>query len=624
MSLKLILKDKKFSPLFWTQFFGALNDNLFKNALVMMITFQGIIVLGLKSDLLVALAGGVFILPFFLFSPLAGQLSDKFQKAQIAKMTKVLELVIMMVASVGFYFESYEMLLVVLFFMGLQSALFGPVKYSIIPELVEEEALTEGNAYIETGTFVAILLGTIGGGLAAGAEGAKYLMIFLLISVSLIGLFTSLFLPSVRVASPGLKLEYNPFPKMIDLLGLIRKKKVLFNSVLAISWFWFFGAGILSVLPEYCKTYLGVDARVATTFFAMFTVGIGVGSILCEKLSNKRVEIGLVPLGSLGMTMFLADLYFILPAWPVNPDQLISLSEFFSYFEGKRLLFDFLMMSVFGGIFTLPLYTLLQERSEPESRSQVIAANNIMNAVFMVGVSVLIMVSYSAGFNAAEILFGLAVLNILVASYIYMTVPEFTLRFITWVLTHILYRVRTRGLSNIPKLGPCILVSNHVSFIDWLIIAGLCRRPCRFVIYYKFFDIPFVRYLLRQAKVIPIAGEKEDPQMLKQAYERITYELDQGEVVCIFPEGEITQDGQLGRFRPGIIKIIEKNPVPVIPIAITGLWGSFFSRKKGRALSGVPSIKRRKIELRLAPPIMPGDVSLQTLQSNIVAMGSEQ
>ena len=417
MNLQLIFRDKKFSPFFWTQFWGAFNDNFFKNALVVLIAFKGIHLMGLNEASLVALAGGLFILPFFIFSPLAGQLADKYEKSHIIRLTKLLEILVMLLAAIAFFFHSYLILMGLLFLMGLQSALFGPVKYSLIPELVRSERLIEGNALVEMGTFLAILLGTIGGGVFASFASAELWIGSVLFLVSVIGYGMSRKVPPAPLGDPYLKLQWNPVREYLSLWNLLRSTRILFFSVLAISWFWFFGAGVLSVLPIYVNEYLKANESVLTVFLAMFTLGIGIGSMICEWVFSKKVGFRIVPLSSLAMTLFLLDLSYIGNPWPGVPQ--VTLNYFFSTLLGWRLLFDFLMMSVFGGLFIVPLYTQLQQKSEKDSRSRVIAANNIFNAVFMVVTSLLIMLCYKFYFNARDILVLLAVMNGVVAICIY-------------------------------------------------------------------------------------------------------------------------------------------------------------------------------------------------------------
>ena len=609
MNWKLVSSDKRFAPFFWTQFWGAFNDNFFKNSLVVLVAFRGVQLMGLDYSSLVAIAGGLIILPFFLFSALAGQLSDRFEKSKIIRATKILEVLIMLVAAVGFFTQNYLLLLGVLFLMGTQSAFFGPVKYSIIPELVERDSLTEGNALTELGTFISILLGTICGGAITSVPGADHWIGLGLVAVSLIGLKSAVGVPSVRTGDPSLKIQLNPFPEFVSLWRLLKEKTVIFNAVLAISWFWFFGVGVLSVLPVYVKDFLLANENVATLFLAMFTLGVGVGSILCERFSYQRAEIGIVPLGSLGMTVFIVDLFFIGSPWPGAAMGSVGMGHFVDSLAGWRLLFDFFMMSVSGGLFIVPLYTLLQERSAQQTRSRVIAGANIMNAVFMVIASGALLVFYQQGLSSAEILAVLGVLNFIVSIYIYFVVPEFTLRFFSWVLSRVVYSIETEGLENIPKEQAFVLASNHVSFVDWLILSGACKRPVSYVMYYKFFKIPVIKTLMRQSRVIPIASAKEDKKIMDQAFVSVSRELENQSPVCIFPEGMITLDGKLQKLRPGLLKIIEKNPVPVVPVVLHGLWGSVFSKaeKKDR-------VHRRHLKVQFLEPINPKDLNLEKLE----------
>lgn len=604
MSLKMMFANKRFAPLFWTQFLGALNDNFLKNALVVMVTYKGVTIAGLDPEAIVALSGGLFILPFFLFSPIAGQLADKFEKARLVRATKWWELGIMVLAGVGLYWQLNVLLLAVLFLAGVQASLFGPLKYSILPDLVESEQLVAANAYVEMGTFIAILIGTIGGGILISLPGGEIWLTLGLVLMSAAGIIASYGVPKQRIACASLDLQWNPFPTIISTIGLLREKKAVFNSVLAISWFWFFGAAVLSLLPGFCKNHLGASEHVVTCFLAMFTIGIGVGSFICEKLSFRRVELGLVPIGSLGLTIFLLDIYWASQSFPAaSGTPALTLSEFVNIGAGTRLLADFFMMSLFGGLFILPLYTLIQTRSHAESRSRVIAGNNIVNAAFMVASSLAVMGAHALHFSYAQIFMGLALMNLAVAFYVYSVVPEFTLRFYSWVLARALYRIKASGEKNIPEEGPAVLVCNHVSFVDWLVISGLCRRPVRYVMYYKFFEVPILKHIMKQAKVIPICGAKENPEMLKTAFDKISAELRDGEIVCIFPEGTITRTGEMNVFKPGIEKILERDPVPVIPMALKGLWGTFFSFGGGKALRKMPRHWFAPVELVIEPAI---------------------
>lgn len=616
MSLKMTVTDRRFAPLYWTQFLGALNDNVFKNALVIMVTFKNVTVWGLDKNSVVALAGGLFILPFFLFSALAGQLTDKFEKSRLVRITKYWEVLIMLVAAAGFYTHHFEMLLIVLFLAGTQAAFFGPVKYSILPELVKPDELVAANANVESGTFLAILLGTIGGGTLVSVPNSEFWITLVLLILAVLGVVSALGVPKVYGGAPDLKIEYNPLPGFGSLYRIINSQKAVFNSVLAISWFWFFGAAVLSVLPGFCKDMLNLDEHGVTLFLAMFTIGIGAGAFLCEKLSFGRVELGLVPIGSLGMTVFVGDLYFARPMWEVTGDP-ITLSAFISTWAGMRMLVDFFLMCVFAGFFILPLYTLIQERSHPDVRSRVIAANNIMNAIFMVVSSVMIMAFHARGMTYPQIFITMAIMNLVVSVYIYGVVPEFTLRFWSWVLARFIYRIRVRGEEHIPKTGPAILVCNHVSYIDWLVVAALVHRPVHFVMHYKFWGFPVIRNLMNQAGVIPIAGKKEDPEMLESAFAKISEALRNDELVCIFPEGAVTRDGTMAAFRPGVERALAADPVPVVPMALRGLWGTWFSFAGGNPFMRWPRHWMAKIELAIGPVVPPNQASAAELEKRV-------
>ncbi len=609
----LIFRDRRFRPLFWTQFFGALNDNYLKNALVIMIAYQSVSLWGLDHRSLVALAGGIFILPFVLFSALAGQLADSYPKHWIMRLTKMWEVLIMILASAAFYFDHFASLMFLLVLMGLQSTFFGPIKRGIIPDLLKDRDLVGGNAAVEMGTVLAILIGTIAGGLAAASEHKSLLMMTGLMGFALIGLAASWFSPPVPVADSQLKIRLNPFPEVWQTLQRIRPRPDIFNSVLGVSWFWLFGSVLLSLLPVYTKDILFTDESVITTFLASFTLGVAIGAVLCARLSFGRVELGLVPIASLGLTVFSLALWHYTPqlAPPFNPEDLMPVGEFLGTDYGPKITLSLMGLSVFGGLFIVPLYTLIQQRSPAEFRSRIIAISNIINSLFMVLGAIFLMGLYGLGVSVPQVFVILAVTNLAVAIYIYFLVPEFTLRLWSWLLVNILYRLKVRGHENIPDSGPALLVCNHVSYIDWLIISGGVRRPLRFVMHYKLTLNPLLRSILRQAKVIPIATQKESPEILEAAYDQISLALRSGELVCLFPEGALTRDGEMGEFRPGIERILERDSVPVVPIALKGLWGSLFSHKDGAALKKFPRRFWHRVGLNVGQCLPPSAMPLR-------------
>ena len=618
-----LLRQQRFLPLFVTQFLGAFNDNVFKNALIILIAFQASNQAGLDSNTLINLSAGLFILPFFLFSASAGQCADKFEKARLIRFTKLLEIIIMACAFIGFYTQNIALLMALLFLMGTQSTLFGPLKYGILPQHLHTTELIGGNGLIETGTFLAILLGTMTGGILIGMHSwGPQVVSFCVIVIALLGYLASRAIPVAAPVAPDLKLNWNPFTETARNIGFARQNRTVFLSILGNSWFWFLGSIYLTQLPNYTKLTLGGNEQVVTLLLTLFSLGIGIGSLLCERLSNRMVEIGLVPFGSIGLTVFGIDLYFAAPA-PLGLEN-IGISAFLAHPGSWRVALDIVLLGIFGGVYIVPLYALIQSRSKTSHRSRVIAANNIINALMMVISALMAILLLNAGFSIPQLFLLAALLNAIVAVYIYTLVPEFLLRFLVWILVHIMYRVRKTGTEHIPATGPVVLVCNHVSFIDALIIAGCVRRPTRFVMDHHIFALPVLRFLFKTAGAIPIASAKEDPVLLEQAFMRISEYLDNNEIVCIFPEGKITSDGALNPFRGGIERIISTNPVPVVPIALRGLWGSWFSRSHGKAMSRLPRPHWRRLELIAGIPVPAHKVSATELQHRVAELRGDQ
>jgi 1-acyl-sn-glycerol-3-phosphate acyltransferase len=614
-SMTGLLAERRFGPLFWTQALGAFNDNAFKNAIVILITYQSATLFGLASEKLVALCSGIFILPFFLFSATAGELADQRSKSNLAAVTKLWELGVVSIGAIGFFTGHLPFLLVSLFMLGVQAAFFGPIKFGILPELLGPKELVSGNALIELGTFIAILLGTLFGGLlmGLGPSGPKWVAA-MTIAVAAAGWAASRRIRPVPAQSPELRVSLNPFAPTLELFRIARKVRSVFLSVLAISWFWLLGSVVLSVLPPLCKNVLGASENVLTFFLAVFSVGIGFGSILCERFSYRTLELGLVPIGSIGMTFFALDLGWM--AMPSAP----TVGALFETAAGWRLVVDLFLFSASAGLFTVPLYTLIQLRSDEKERSRVIAANNVLNALFMIAGAVGLTTLYTLGVTTTQVFLVLAGVNALVAVYVYTVLPEFFFRFVAWILSHGMYRMKVEGLEHLPESGPAVLVCNHVSFVDWLLISSACPRPIRFVMHSSFMKIPVLGLFFRRAKVIPIAGKSDNPDVLRAAYDTISKELREGELVCIFPEGEITRTGRMNPFRRGIERILERDPVPVVPMALEGMWGSFFSRYYGKAMSKPFRRFFAKVDLRVGPAIRPEGVKAGELAARVATL----
>jgi 1-acyl-sn-glycerol-3-phosphate acyltransferase len=576
-----LLRQRRFAPFFATQLLGAFNDNVFRNATIVLITAQ----LGLSTDqasLYTNLAPALFILPFFLFSALAGQFAEKYEKTRLIRWIKLFEIVAMSVAAWGFYAHHASLLLVVLFLMGLHSTMFGPIKYSILPQALHPEELVGGNGLVETGTALAILFGMILGGslMLSPVHGPTYASIAVL-AIAVVGYVCSRAIPPAPPTAPLLRINWNIASETWRILKLCTRQRAVFNSVLGISWFWFFGTALTAQLPVYAQTNLGGGSALFLLALGVFSIGTGVGSLLCEKLSGRTVEIGLVPLGAFGISAFALDLYFARPgAAPVTG---LNVAAFVHAPGSLRVLADLMMIGVFGGFFLVPLFALVQSRTPKSELSRVIAGNNILNALFIVSAAVCgIVAKQLLHWSIPTFFLALAIANAVVAIYIFTLVPEFLMRFLSWLLVKSLYRLRVDGIAHIPDDGPAIVVCNHVSYMDALILAGAIPRPVRFVMYYRIFEIPVMKWIFRTAHAIPIAGAREDPALMQQAFADIDAALAAGEVVGIFPEGALTKDGAISPFKSGIERILAHRPVPVVPMALRGMWASMWSRRDTR------------------------------------------
>ncbi len=621
-----LLRQRRFAPFFWTQFLGAANDNLFKFAFTVMVTYQ-LQVAWLPASLAGLVIGALFILPFLLFSATSGQLADKYDKRTLIVFVKRLEILIMALAAWAFFTAHIPLLLLCTFLMGLHSTLFGPVKFAYLPHHLGERELTGGNGMVEMGTFVAILLGNLAGGLiiAVPEIGAHHVG-FSCVALALLGRLTAHLVPATPATDPGLKINWNPFTETWRNLKLAHGNTVVFRSVLGISWMWFFGAVFLSQFPSFAKDVLHGNEQVASLLLIVFSIGIGTGSLLCEVLSRRHVEIGLVPLGAIGMSVFSIDLYFASRGLP--PVATMGVAEFLAVPGHWRVLADLTLLSLFAGLYSVPMYALIQIRSQPTHRARIIAANNILNALFMIASAVIAGALLNAGFTIPQMFLLVGLANAVVAFYIFMLVPEYLLRFVAWVASRLVYRFRITGDAHIPTEGAAVIVCNHVSFVDAVLLMAASPRPIRFVMDHRIFRVPLLGGLFRLAKAIPIAPQKDDPAAYESAFATATAALREGELLAIFPEGGITRDGQLQPFKGGVMKILELaareglHP-PVIPMGLTNLWGSFFSRveeRDGERVAMVRPFRRgffNRVGLNVGDPLAPMAVSPDLLHQRV-------
>ncbi|MCG7489388.1 MFS transporter [Vibrio sp. Of14-4] len=608
-----LLGKRRFLPYFITQFFGAFNDNIFKNVLLLFVAFAGADALPISSDLFINLAAGLFILPFFLFSASAGVLADKYEKSWFIRKVKLVEIGIMCLGAIGFITESYIILLILLFLMGTQSAFFGPVKYALLPQQLKAKELVPGNALVETGTFLAILLGTLGAGVIASAEEAKYIAAAGVVVFALLGYMASCAIPTAAPSAPDLKFRWQPIKQLRNTLAIAKSDRSVFQALMAISWFWFLGAAYLTQFPNFTKTYLNGNESAVSFLLALFSVGIALGSLACDKLSNHRIELGIVPLGSIGISVFGLSMALSVPN---QLPEMQTFSAFISYSPLWPVFASLLMLGISGGIFIVPLYAFMQHRAKVNQRAQVIAALNIYNSLFMVGSAVLGIICLTViGISIPTLFLLLAAMNICVAIALLLRLPVRTVRFMTWAVTHTMYRVKHKNLHHIPEKGGALIVCNHVSYMDALLLSAVCPRLIRFVMEEEYANLPLLRRFLKRAAVIPISASSRNS--IRDAFRETEQALKQGELVCVFPEGKLTSTGDMNEFMRGMDIILHRSPVPVIPMALKGLWGSYFSRYKGKACQGFPSRFWSKLEVEAGPAVEPSDATSERMHAEV-------
>lgn len=572
-----LLKVKRFFPLFLTQFLGALNDNVFKNALVILIIYHPLMYSKMNSGALTTLAAGIFILPFFLFSATAGQLADKYEKTRLIRYTKLAEIVIMLTACAGFYSHNTVMLLSALFLLGTQATIFGPLKYSILSDHLDTSELVAGNALLESGTFLAILLGTILGGMLAYLQSGATLISIASLFIAIAGYIASLSIPTARRNAPDIKLSWNIPKDTWKMLSHTFTSSDLSLSVLGISWFWLIGATYLSQFPVYVKNVLNAQSSIITLFLFCFTAGIGLGSLACNRLLKGRIHATYVPLAALGMTLFGVDFY--LASEQIHADPLVPATflGFLSHISNYRILIDLIALSVCGGIYIVPLYAILQHESDAEHRSRAIASNNVMNALFMVAASITISLMLFLHISITTIFLIIAVANFFAAIYICNLLPEALVKsFLIWLLKS-LYRVEIKGMDNYNLAGNRVLIiANHTSFLDAALLATFLPDRLTFAINTNVAKSWWIKLMMKFVNTYTI-----DPTNPLAAKSLIEY-LRGNRRVVIFPEGRITVTGSLMKIYEGPGLIADKADAKILPIRINGAQYTPFSYLRGK------------------------------------------
>ncbi|RTR25974.1 MFS transporter [Shewanella atlantica] len=475
--------SRRFFPYFVTQCLGALNDNVYKNVLLLFVTYSQVESLPIGVNLFVNLAAGLFILPFFLFSAHAGIIADNMDKALLIKRLKLLEVIIMLCAAVAILTQSYLLMLLLLFLTGVQSAYFGPVKYSLLPQVLKDKELVKGNAWVEMGTFISILTGTITAGFIVASDSPKFFAAMSVCFLALSGYLSSLLIPAIPLNREPNKLRFAPFSGTINSIRKVQRTPSIWIAVLAISWFWFLGATYLTQFPNFAKIHLHSGATVVSLLLALFSIGIAVGSFTCERFSFKQVELGLLPFGLLGLALFGVDLYWAIPGGAWEQEQVYTALSFLYESKHYRLMFDLFMVGVSGGVFIVPLYAFIQARTKEGECAQAIAANNILNALFMVVSALVSMIILGIlNWTIIELFLLLAITNFAVGLFLYIRQPELGMRFIAYLHSRIFHPVTVIDRDLIPRTEGALLIGSSSTPKELFLLQHLSIRQIRIMV----------------------------------------------------------------------------------------------------------------------------------------------
>tara|TARA_B100000925_G_C22010564_1_gene476176 strand:+ start:2580 stop:4463 length:1884 start_codon:yes stop_codon:yes gene_type:complete len=623
-----LLKERNFSPFFFTMGLGALNDNLFKSALGILIAYN---YPKAEADLYIQLSAGLFILPFFLFSGISGQICDQFEKSHLMKKIKTLEIAVMTLGFFAFLSNNLYLQLVSIFLMGAQSTLFGPVKYSYLPESQKSENLLAANSLTSMGTFIFILLGTVSGGiLVSKAILLKFGFMPISISVLILAIVGRIWSSQIpKLESPKRTvLRLNPIRETLRTIKIMNYGPEIFQSIHGISWFWFFGFFFMASLPSFVRDTLKGDEFTSSIFLTIISIGMGLGSIVCNKISEGDLKKGIIPFASSGITLSGVIFAMTPTIETIDSNNFLTFSSLLQSNNLWQPLISLFLVGFFGGAYIVPLYTLLQTKSPEETRSQFIACNNIINAIYMVGAAVCSILLLSLGLKLKEIFLIVSLINLVPGLIFLVKYPsDFYLIFFK-LLFRLIYKIEIKTEKQLPKEGPVIIASNHISFIDPLLITAAMNRPPIFVMDQFYFDIKLLQWFYTSARAIPIVPKKVCADGLERAMNEIENRLNQSELVALFPEGYISRDGNMIPFKRGVYELSKKNTqIKIIPVAISGMWGSWFSRfNNGRAMSGLPKRRsfRTKISINIGAPINEEKLSTEHIHDRVLELRGSQ
>lgn len=598
-NLLYLFRDMRFMPIFIVQFCGCLNDNIMKNALIMLITYKLSNQLSEWSYLLVLGANTIFVIPFVIFASLAGQIADRYERSTIVKIIKLFELFIVIFAAYGFQGNNLTILFLSIFFMGIHSTFFGPIKYSVLPDHLQKDELLGANGFVEAGTFFSILLGTI--------IGAYYtinssLIIVIMAIITIIGLMSAHFIPKSGNSNPKIKINFNLIHETIELIKYSQTKKQVYLAILGISWFWFISAAIIAQIPSLAKETFGADENVANLFLATFSIGVGVGSFWCSKIFENEITTKYVFLAAIGISIFGIDLFFASRIGRIHyePEQLKSILIFLSKKHNWRIIIDLFFISAIGGLYIVPLFAVLQYFSSPAHRSRIIAVNNLINSLFMAGSTIILSLLFYLEYSIPFVILFISVLNIVVAYYIYELTPEVKIipfrvaKALFRFIFDLMYKVEVKGIDNFHKAGKrSVIIANHISYIDPPLLAAYLPEEMTFAINSTVAKASWVRPFLKLNKTLPVDTTSAI------AIKTLIREVQQNRKIAIFPEGRISITGSLMKVYEGPGMIAEKSGATILPVRINGTQFTHFSKLKN-------ILKRRifpKITITILPPV---------------------
>jgi 1-acyl-sn-glycerol-3-phosphate acyltransferase len=592
-------------PLHGTAFWTTFGDHMLRQMLVVHVMRWGGDVLGLDRSMFLGWSVLILLAPFVFMAPLGGWLSARFDARRMLRLSQVFGVLVLAAGGVAIAQREYEVACLCLALKGLQSSFVGASKYGVLAGLAgDERGLMRGNAWFESLALMGIFLGTLGGlffgefSFSLGYDVREPALAMGLAITSILGLVLSFIVPKAKQIQTG---KANSPEKTSGFLGALRREEGALLSAMGVAWFWFLGAALFTIGPIYVGQVFEGDSEGFLFLFGVFGAGLVAGTMICRWMAKGLIELGLVPFASLGISVLLVDLCII-----GYPEELLSLGTIWGSWTGMRLMVDLFALACFGGVFTLPLQSFIQRALNPGEVAKAAASVNWLSAMLMCVAGVLVVAMWSQGMGARWIFLTLAVMNFVVMLFVYHMLPRFVWSFMVWVLTQVMYTYTMSYREKIPMEGAAVISCNHPSFVDFMFVAAaLSHRPPRFIMHHTFFKMPVVGWLFRDLDIIPIAPRSEDEGIMQEAFDEVARTLEAGELVCIFPEGLVTFDGKLNAFRPGIEKIVTRTPVPVIPMALTGLWGSFFSRDHaGQKAMKEPFRKfKGEIELIVGDPI---------------------